>query len=157
MRIQCQCKCHFQMAPSMDGHNRNSHDRAVSFAIVMLGLRGGAEMLCVLEKPEDGNFLYVWSWQKQISSSFWAIYNIAPIDTALLHVYVSKISSDILCIKLRQFGEEHTAVRRLEQCVFWVLSCTPASVGSVNNYVGASFFDRPMSSQYYGYQAMHNI
>ena len=40
------------------GHIRNLHDRAVSFAIVMLGLRAGAETLRALENPEDGN-LYV--------------------------------------------------------------------------------------------------
>ena len=36
------------------GHIRNLHDRAVSFAIVMLGLRAGAETLRALEN-QDGN------------------------------------------------------------------------------------------------------
>ena len=76
------------------GHIRNLHDRAVCFAIVMLGLRAGAETLRALENPDDGNLYF--QEKKQISSSFWAIYNIAPLDTALLHVYVSKISSDIV-------------------------------------------------------------
>ena len=40
------------------GHIRNLHDRAASFVIVMLGLRGGVETLRALENPEDGN-LYV--------------------------------------------------------------------------------------------------
>ena len=78
------------------GHNRNLHVRAASFVIVMLGLRGGGWNATRFGKSRGWKSICEWSWHKQISSYFWAIYDIAEIDTALLHVYVSKISSDIV-------------------------------------------------------------